>query len=141
MTYRGGCHCGRNRFEIEGDLQQVMECNCSICTMRGYLHWSVPREKLRLLTPESNLAAYTFKTGTVKHHFCPNCGSSVFWEGDRGPDYYGIAVGCFADPDFPAPIYSAYEDAKHRWFDTTSAKEHFPGPRPAGLPVSQNSPQ
>jgi hypothetical protein len=74
MTYHGGCHCGRNRFEVEGDLKQVMDCNCSICTMRGYLHWSVPREKLRLLTPESNLAAYTFKTGTVNHRFCPKCG-------------------------------------------------------------------
>jgi hypothetical protein len=68
MTYRGGCHCGRNTFEVEGDLKQVMDCNCSICTMRGYLHWAVPPENLRLVTPEANLAAYTFKSGTVKHH-------------------------------------------------------------------------
>jgi hypothetical protein len=78
MTYRGGCHCGRNRFEVEGDLQQVMDCNCSICTMRGYLHWGVPPKQLRLLTPEANLAIYTFKTGAVKHHFCPNCGCAPF---------------------------------------------------------------
>lgn len=37
----------------------------------------------------------------IRFHFCPNWGSSVFWEGDRGLDHYGIAVGCFADPDFP----------------------------------------
>jgi len=78
MIHRGGCHCGRNLFEVEGDLKQVMECNCSICTMRGYLHWGVPRENLRLATPESNLATYTFKSGTVKHHFCPNCGCAPF---------------------------------------------------------------
>jgi hypothetical protein len=37
-------------------------------------------------------------------------------------------------PDFPAPVYSVYEDARHRWLDTTFAKEHFNGPRPAGMP-------
>ena len=78
MTYRRGCHCGRNSFEVEGDLKQVMDCNCSICTMRGYLHWAVPPENLRLVTPEANLAAYTFKSGTVKHHFCSNCGCAPF---------------------------------------------------------------
>jgi len=61
----------------------------------------------------------------------------VFWEGDRGPDHHGIAVGCFADPDFPAPVYSAYEDAMHRWLEVTSAKDHFPGPRPANLPLER----
>ncbi|HVB78329.1 MAG TPA: GFA family protein [Candidatus Binataceae bacterium] len=74
MIYSGGCHCGRNKFEVEGDLKKVMDCNCSICTMRGYLHWGVLSQKLQLITPESNLATYTFKSGMVKHHFCPICG-------------------------------------------------------------------
>lgn len=78
MTYRGGCHCGRIAFEVDGDLRKVIDCNCSICAKRGYLHWSVPRDAMRLKTPESNLATYTFKTGTVKHHFCPDCGCAPF---------------------------------------------------------------
>ena len=84
MTYRGGCHCGRNRFEVEGDLKQVMDCNCSICTMRGYLHWGVPHDQLRLLTQQANLAAYTFKSGQVKHHFCPTCGCAPFISSSDG---------------------------------------------------------
>jgi len=28
MTHSGGCHCGRIAFEVDGDLAQVMECNC-----------------------------------------------------------------------------------------------------------------
>ena len=39
----------------------------------------------------------------IRFHFCPNCGTSVFWEGDRGPTTRGIAIGCIADPNFPAP--------------------------------------
>jgi hypothetical protein len=47
----------------------------------------------------------------IRFHFCPNCGTSVFWEGDRNPDYSGIAVGCFADLSFLAPASSGYEEA------------------------------
>jgi hypothetical protein len=42
-TYRGGCHCWRIRFEVRGALDRVSECNCSICTKKGYVHWIVPR--------------------------------------------------------------------------------------------------
>ncbi len=78
MTYNGGCHCGQIAFQAEADIEQVMECNCSHCSRKGYLLWFVPREKLRLLTPESNLATYTFNKHIIKHHFCPKCGCAPF---------------------------------------------------------------
>ncbi len=46
MSYKGGCHCGRIAFEVDGEIQELMECNCSICSKRGYLHFFVPRDKL-----------------------------------------------------------------------------------------------
>ena len=45
----------------------------------------------------------------LSFYFCPNCGSTVYWEipeRDRG---IGIAGGTFADPDFPPPKYSVWE--------------------------------
>ncbi len=81
MTYRGSCHCGRIAFEVEGDLSQVADCNCSVCSRMGSLHWFVPREKLRLLTPEADLATYTFGKRSIEHHFCPTCGIHPFGEG------------------------------------------------------------
>ena len=68
-------------FEVEGDLAQVADCNCSICAKMGSLHWFVPRDKLLLLTPETRLATYTFGTGTIRHHFCPTCGMHPYGEG------------------------------------------------------------
>jgi hypothetical protein len=65
MKYRGGCHCARIVFEVEGDLTQAVECNCSLCSKRGALHWFVPRRQLRLPSPDSNLATYRFGPGTV----------------------------------------------------------------------------
>ena len=55
-----------------------MQCNCSICTKRGYLLWMRPRDQLRLATPEAELATYTFRSGKIRHHFCPTCGCAPF---------------------------------------------------------------
>lgn len=81
MIYRGSCHCGRVAFEVEGELEQVMDCNCSICSRKGALLWFVPREHFRVLTGAENLSTYTFGSGQVRHRFCATCGIHPFGEG------------------------------------------------------------
>ncbi len=78
MIYHGSCHCGQIAFEVEGDLTQALQCNCSHCSRKGYLLWFVPREKLRLATSENSLATYMFNKHVIKHHFCPRCGCAPF---------------------------------------------------------------
>jgi len=51
----------------------------------------------------------------VTFHFCPDCGSTVFWEPERMPDRIAVAVGCFADPSFPAPSQSVWSERRHAW--------------------------
>jgi hypothetical protein len=58
MNYKGSWHCGRIAFEVEGELEQVIECNCSHCSRKGYLLWFVPRDRFKLTTPESSLSTY-----------------------------------------------------------------------------------
>ena len=81
MDYRGSCHCGRIAFEVEGTLDKAMSCNCSMCQRRGSLLWFMPRDKLRLLTPEKDAGTYTFNKHVIKHRFCAGCGIHVFGEG------------------------------------------------------------
>jgi len=78
MIYKGSCHCGKVSFQVEGELGPVIECNCSHCSRKGYLLWFVPRQKLTLNSPESELATYTFNKHVIKHHFCPTCGCAPF---------------------------------------------------------------
>ena len=61
MNYKGSCHCGQISFEVEGSLEQAMECNCSHCNRKGYLLWFVPRPQFKLNTPEEDLVTYTFQ--------------------------------------------------------------------------------
>ncbi len=91
---RGGCHCGRIAFEVDGRPERVTECNCSICAKKGYLHGIVPRERFRMLTPPENLATYTFNTGVARHHFCPICGVAPFYVPRSDPDKVGVNARC-----------------------------------------------
>ena len=81
MKYQGSCHCGQVAFEIEGELEGVMSCNCSMCQRKGTLMWFLPRPALTLLTPPENLATYTFNKHVIQHRFCPTCGIHPFGEG------------------------------------------------------------
>src|SRR3954466_12346033 len=94
--YKGSCHCGEIKFDVDAELQQVIECNCSHCSRKGYLLWFVPREKLELKAPESTLATYTFNKHVIKHHFCPKCGCAPFGFGlaPGGIDTAAINARC-----------------------------------------------
>lgn len=104
MIYKGSCHCGAVAFEVEGEITQLTECNCSICSKKGGLMTFVPRDKLRLLTPEENLANYAFGKHRIQHRFCPKCGMHPFGEGSdpAGNKMAAINVRCLDDFDFSA---------------------------------------
>ena len=58
----------------------------------------------------------TAESGNVMtHHFCPTCGSTVFWENDGFPGQVTVAIGNFADPKFPAPTIAVWEESRPAW--------------------------
>ena len=101
MKYKGGCHCGRIAFEVEGELDQVIECNCSHCSRKGYLLWFVPREQFRLADPDCERATYTFNRHVIRHHFCPRCGCAPFAAGvsPTGEPTAAVNVRCLENVD------------------------------------------
>jgi hypothetical protein len=104
MIYNGSCHCGQIKFQVEGEIKQLMSCNCSICSRKGSLLWFAPREKFRLLTRQQRLGTYTFNKHVIKHHFCPTCGMHPFAESvDRsGKPTAAINARCLENFDFTA---------------------------------------
>ena len=94
MIQRGGCHCGRVSFEIDAPSGRALECNCSICTMKGTLHWIVPRSAFHLLTSWDALATYRFNTQIAQHLFCKVCGVQSFYVPRSHPDDISINVRC-----------------------------------------------
>ena len=95
VTHRGGCHCGRVRFEVVAPAKiDVSECNCSMCGRTGYLHLIVPADRFRLVSGEDALKTYTFNTQTAKHLFCSTCGIKSFYVPRSHPDGYSVNARC-----------------------------------------------
>jgi hypothetical protein len=95
MIYRGGCHCGAVRFEVEAPQRiECSDCNCSVCAKSGYLHLIVPKSKLKLESGEANLLTYTFNTGVAQHKFCKTCRIKSFYIPWSNPDGYDVNVRC-----------------------------------------------
>jgi len=104
MTHLGSCHCGRIRFEAEGDIDSALSCNCSICQRKGSLLWFVPRSALRLLTPEENASTYLFNQHAIKHRFCPTCGIHPNGEANApsGEPMAAVNIRCIEGIDLQA---------------------------------------
>ena len=94
-THRGGCHCGRVRFEVDAPAALlVQDCNCSLCRMSGFWHLIVPASRFRLLSGHDDLVEYTFNTGVARHRFCRVCGIKSFYIPRSNPDGVDVNARC-----------------------------------------------
>jgi hypothetical protein len=112
VVHRGGCHCGRVRFEVDAPARlQVLDCNCSICRMTGFLHLIVPLRAFRLLSGADALTEYTFGTGTAKHRFCRYCGIKAFYVPRSHPDGIDVNARCLDADSVEALDVFPFDDA------------------------------
>jgi len=95
----GGCHCGRVAFEVDVEEKIVVQhCNCSICSMLGFVHLIVPAKRFSLLRGEEHLQEYRFNTGTARHFFCGHCGIKSFYVPRSNPDGISVNLRCLKLP-------------------------------------------
>jgi hypothetical protein len=121
------CHCGSFRAQTSGDPLVLSICHCRDCQRRtGALAGIGAIFEKTQVTIEGDHRVFE-RDGQegrkVRFHFCPNCGTSLYWEGNFRPgSYVVVAVGCFADPTFPPP--SVYEESKHAWLQLPHEMKH-----------------
>jgi hypothetical protein len=107
------------RYEVTTALDHVTECNCSICTRKGFLHCIVPPERFRLVAGEDAITTYQFGTRTARHHFCRTCGVASFYVPRSHPDQIDVNVRCLDDVDLHALHVEPF-DGRH-WEATVGA--------------------
>ena len=113
ITHKGGCHCGKVRFEVDAPADiDATKCNCSVCSMTGFLHLIVGEEHFRLLTGKSDITTYTFNTHTAKHIFCRHCGVKSFYVPRSHPDGVSVNINCI-DPETISSISSTDFDGRN----------------------------
>ncbi len=128
MTARTArCCCGSLTVDAEGEPAVVSLCNCLECQRRTGSPFGVGAyfedAQLRLSGP-SSVYERSVEGRKLSFHFCPRCGSTVYWRAANHPGRYGVAVGAFADPHFPKPARSVFERSRHDWL---SFPEDIPG--------------
>lgn len=120
MTVRvASCSCGQLRLSCEGEPVRVSICHCLECQRRTGSVFATQARFARAGVTVAGHSTTWARTGdsggTAVFHFCPACGSIVYWEPVELPDIVYVAVGAFADPAFPAPHVSVYEERRHPW--------------------------
>jgi hypothetical protein len=97
---RGGCHCGAVRFSVVLPEAPVpaLDCNCSVCSMTGFLHIIVPHSDFMLEQGDAALTSYRFGTGTAEHLFCATCGVKSFYQPRSHPEAWSVNANCLDVP-------------------------------------------
>ena len=99
-TYRGSCHCGRVRFEVDAQPTRLSQCNCSLCAKKGALYVPIVEiEALRITAGETELTPYRFNTQTATHYFCKHCGVHMFHRPRVNPKLWSANARCLTDLD------------------------------------------
>ncbi len=130
MTTRTArCACGQLSAMVSGEPVRVSVCHCRQCQRRTGSPFGqqarFPRQAV-VVEGEAHRFERTADSGNrITFYFCPQCGSTVYYELEVEPELFGLPVGCFADPAFPPPVYSVYETHKHDWVRLPDSVEHL----------------
>jgi hypothetical protein len=113
------CNCGQLRAGVRGDPVRVSVCHCLACKRRtgsAFAHNTGFLPEQVVIEGQWKSWSCTTDSGrTNRFHFCPDCGSTVFYDVEIRPGIVHIPAGSFADPDFPAPTIEVYPERKVDW--------------------------
>ncbi len=120
MTNRtASCSCGQLRADVTSDPIRVSVCHCLACQRRtGSVFGAQARFAAQSVTITGEAREYVRagdEGSRITFRFCPACGATVYYTLERVEDAIAIPVGAFADPGFPSPAFSIYEDRMHAW--------------------------
>lgn len=120
MNKQAKCCCGQVKIELEGDAKLNALCHCDNCRKRtgsAFGH-SLYFARGNLLSQQGETHTYEMSNeyGEQTRHFCPTCGSTVYWYWQRFPEWVGVAGGCFAE-SAPSPTVSACHEKALKWVE------------------------
>jgi hypothetical protein len=115
QTRTAVCHCGDLKVTMQGHPTLVSSCCCTRCQRRtgGFFGVTVYYHPDQMLGHEGAVATFHRPDGTTTFHFCPRCGSNLWWVPDHEDDVIGVAGGAFADPTLPSPERMVFTEHRH----------------------------
>ena len=134
MTGRtASCRCGQLKATVTGEPVRVSVCHCLNCKKRSGSAFAVqarwPKDDMAIEGRSKTFVIVADSGNRATFHFCPECGSDVFYTidgkfDDKFDDLIAIPLGAFDDPFFLRPSFSVWESRKHDWLEITGDVEH-----------------
>ena len=113
------CSCGAVVVSLPGPTNRVAACHCIDCQRRTGAPFGIgafyPTDSVKISGAPKEYVRAGESGGKVRAYFCPDCGSTVYWDHAGGEGFVAVAVGAFADPGFPPPTFSVYAVRRHPW--------------------------
>jgi hypothetical protein len=130
MTHRtAACSCGQLQAQVTSNPVRISVCHCLACQRRtGSVFGAQARfsSSAVSISGTSNEFVRVGDEGSrITFRFCPKCGSTVYYTAEGLEGFIAIPVGAFADPKFPAPAVSVYEERMHCWITMPPDIEHM----------------
>ena len=124
------CSCGQLKLIVEGDPLRVSVCHCLACQRRTGSAFGVqarfPRDRVEIMGSSHGYTRISDDGGPATFSFCPECGATVYYVIAAAPEIVAVPVGAFADPTFPSPSFSVWEDRQHAWVTMPPDVERHP---------------
>ncbi|MEW6763936.1 MAG: GFA family protein [Pseudomonadota bacterium] len=128
MTRNASCSCGQLTASVDAEPVRVSICHCLACQRRSGSVFAAqarfPREAVTVAGQSTGFVCVGGSGSRATFHFCPRCGTTVWYEAEGLEAFLMIPVGVFADPDFPPPGVSVYEERMHAWVVPPPYAEH-----------------
>lgn len=131
MSFAGRCLCEGIRFEVDPPTKWCAHCHCSLCRRAhgaAFVTWfGAAVERFRIARGEELLRWYRSTPG-ARRGFCSECGSTLFFEGDRWPGEIHIALAHMEGPIDRDPSAHVFFDSGVGWIHLDDGLPRLGGP-------------
>ena len=127
-TNTASCRCGQLVAVATGEPVRVSVCHCLACKKRSGSAFAVqarfPADQVTITGESSDYVHIADSGNAASFHFCPTCGTTLWYQSRPIADAIAIPLGNFDDPRAFTPHFSVWESRKLDWLEITGEVEH-----------------
>lgn len=116
--YTGSCLCGGLRYEIQGEIGDIVQCHCRKCRKANGTAFAtnapIQKADFKIVQGEHLLKKFQ-STATTQRCFCADCGSPIISIKAETPDVYRLRIGTLDTALTQAPTQHIFVASKAEW--------------------------
>ena len=116
--YTGSCLCGGIRYEIHGEIGDIIACHCRRCRKANGTAFAtnapIQKADFKIVKGEALFKKFA-STPTTERCFCSECGSPIISIKAETPDTYRLRLGTLDTPIEHKPTMHIFTAYKAEW--------------------------